>query len=119
MARRETQQEPIISMSPSAFGQELLGSSQSAEFRAHDGLHQSREIFIYGAPASVLLLWPTGTDRNSSHHWGLHSPQPWASAPSSRAHRAISIQIIGIQGTICIAQRGNTNGDMLCNTLAA
>lgn len=63
MAGRETQQEPIISMSPLAFGQELLGSSQTAEFCAHDSLHQLRDIFIYGAlaPVLLLLLWPTGT----------------------------------------------------------
>lgn len=50
-------------MSPLAFGQELLGSSRSAVFCAHDSPHQSGDIFIYGAlaPVLLLLLWPTGT----------------------------------------------------------
>lgn len=56
---------------------------------------------------------------NSTQHWGLHPPHPWASAPSSRAHRAIPIQIRGIQGTAHVAQHGNTCGNVLCNTLAA
>lgn len=49
MARRETQQEPIISISPLAFGQELLGSSHTAVFCAHDSLHQ-QEIFSFMEP---------------------------------------------------------------------